>query len=88
MIIKIMQIGNLDDHYHFQLNVNVTLSSEGQSSAQSKSLDQFSDITFGLRGEITRALSNSPKVIPDPAIDDLTVHSILFIQNHTTNDKP
>ena len=57
-----MQIGNLDDHYHFQLNINVTLGSEGQSSAQSKSLDQLSDINIGLRGEITRALSNSPKV--------------------------
>ena len=58
-----MQIGNLDDHYHFQLNVNVTLGSEGQSSAQSKSaLDHISDINIGQRGEITRALSSSPKV--------------------------
>ena len=62
IITLIMQIGNLDDHYHFQLNVNVTLGSEGQSSAQSKSLDQLSDINIGLRGEITRTLSNSPKV--------------------------
>ena len=45
-----MQIGNLDDHYHFRLG-NMTLTSEGEPSANSKSLDQFSDI--GLKGEIT-----------------------------------
>jgi hypothetical protein len=58
----IMQIGNLDDHYHFQLYDNLTLASEGYPSAKSKSFDHFSDISIGLRGEITRALSNSPKV--------------------------
>ena len=65
-----MQIGNLEDHYHFQLDINVTLThSEGQQSANSKSLDHFSDnINFGLRGEITRVLSNSPEVIPDPCM--------------------
>ena len=69
-IIIIMQIGNLEDHYHFQLDINVTLThSEGQQSANSKSLDHFSDnINFGLRGEITRVLSNSPEVIPDPCM--------------------
>ena len=85
-----MQIGNLDDHYHFQLNVNVTFGgSEGQSSAQSKSLDQLSDINIGPRGEITRALSNSPKVIPNPIIGDLTVHSIIFcLSKIIPEDKP
>ena len=53
-----MQIGNLDDHYHFRLNI--TLISEGHPSANSKSLDQFSEI--GLRGEISEALLNFPKV--------------------------
>ena len=59
-----MQIGNLDDHYHFQLDVNVTLTSEGHPSANSKSLDQFSAINIGQRGEISKALSKFPKVIP------------------------
>ncbi len=62
IMLKIMQIGNLDDHYHFQLDDNLTLASEGCPSAKSKSFDHFSDISIGLRGEITRALSNSPKV--------------------------
>lgn len=69
-----MQIGNLDDHYHFLLSVNVTLTSKGQPSANSKSLDHISDIDIGFRGEISKALSNFPKVIIIPVGKvDLTI---------------